>query len=140
MRHEGPSRLMIVDDEAEMRGMLANLLSGDGYLVDAASGGAELDDALASREPDLILLDVAMPGEDGLSIARRVKASRATPIIMLSALGDTVDRIVGLEVGADDYIAKPFDIGELRARQGSAEAGRSGIPTAGRTRRAGRID
>ena len=116
MRHEGPSRLMIVDDEAEMRGMLADLLSGDGYLVDAASGGAELDDALASREPDLILLDVAMPGEDGLSIARRVKASRATPIIMLSALGDTVDRIVGLEVGADDYIAKPFDIGELRAR------------------------
>ncbi|MFH1794086.1 MAG: response regulator [Pseudomonadota bacterium] len=116
MRREGPSRLMIVDDEAEIRGMLADFLTREGYVVGAASGGAELDDALAAGEPDLILLDVAMPGEDGLSIARRMKASRTTPIIMLSALGDTVDRIVGLEVGADDYIAKPFDIRELRAR------------------------
>ncbi|MCO5160420.1 MAG: response regulator [Mesorhizobium sp.] len=116
MRHEGPSRLMIVDDEPEIRGMLADFLAHEGYVVGAASGGAELDDALAAGEPDLILLDVAMPGEDGLSIARRVKASRTTPIIMLSALGDTVDRIVGLEVGADDYIAKPFDVRELRAR------------------------
>ena len=116
MCREGPSRLMIVDDEAEIRGMLADFLTHEGYVVGAASGGAELDDALASGEPDLILLDVSMPGEDGLSIARRMKASRSTPIIMLSSLGDTVDRIVGLEVGADDYISKPFDIRELRAR------------------------
>jgi two-component system OmpR family response regulator len=116
MCREGPSRLMIVDDEAEIRGMLADFLTHEGYVVGAAADGAELDDALAAGEPDLILLDVAMPGEDGLSIARRMKASRSTPIIMLSALGDPVDRIVGLEVGADDYIAKPFDIRELRAR------------------------
>jgi two-component system phosphate regulon response regulator OmpR len=110
------ARLVVVDDEPEIRGMVADYLGKSGYAVSRCANGAELDSVLASGAADLILLDVFMPGEDGLSIARRLRASRKTPIIMLTAADDVVDRVVGLELGADDYMTKPFDLRELRAR------------------------
>ena len=82
----------------------------------AAAGGAELDALLAEEAADLLILDVNMPGEDGISIARRVRAGRGTPILMLTAADEVVDRVVGLEIGADDYVTKPFDLRELLAR------------------------
>jgi DNA-binding response OmpR family regulator len=112
----GPARLIVVDDEPELRGLVADYLARDGHRVNACAGGAELDRALCSGPADLLILDVAMPGEDGLSIARRLRATRPMPILMLTALDDVVDRVVGLEVGADDYLTKPFDLRELRAR------------------------
>lgn len=111
-----PARVIIVDDEAEIRSMIADYLARDGYSVCRCGSGAELDAILESGPADLIVLDVSLPGEDGISIARRLRAAGSTPIIMLTALDDIVDRIVGLEVGADDYLTKPFDLRELRAR------------------------
>jgi two-component system, OmpR family, response regulator len=110
------ARLVVVDDEPEIRGMVADYLGKSGYAVSRCASGIELDNILASGPADLVVLDVSMPGEDGLSIARRLRVERATPIIMLTASNDVVDRIVGLEVGADDYLTKPFDLRELRAR------------------------
>ena len=110
------TRLAVVDDEPEVRGMLADYFGKDGYLVSSCASGAEFDAATASRPADLVILDIAMPGEDGLSIARRLRAAGQTPIIMLTGLNDAVERIIGLEVGADDYVTKPFDLRELRAR------------------------
>jgi two-component system OmpR family response regulator len=116
MQRNNNARLLVVDDEAEMRGMVADFLVQDGYQVSPCANGHEMDAALAQDDCDLIVLDVSMPGEDGLSIARRLKARGSTPIIMLSALDDIVDRVCGLEVGADDYVTKPFDLRELRSR------------------------
>lgn len=110
------TRLIVVDDEPDIRIMVADYLAGDGYDVTCCASGSELDAALAGGGADLLVLDVSMPGEDGLSIARRVRAASDLPIIMLTGLDDVVDRIVGLEVGADDYLTKPFDLRELRAR------------------------
>lgn len=108
--------LIVVDDEAEIRGMVADYLGRDGYSVCRCASGSELDAVMGSFPADLVVLDVSMPDEDGISIARRLRASGTTPIIMLTALDDVVDRVVGLEVGADDYLTKPFDLRELRAR------------------------
>jgi len=109
-------RLMIVDDEPEIRGWIADGLGRDGFCVDRCADGTELDKALSASPADLILLDVILPGEDGLSIARRLRAKSAVPIIMLTGRDSIIDRIVSLEIGADDYLAKPFDLRELRAR------------------------
>jgi DNA-binding response OmpR family regulator len=84
--------------------------------VSTAAGGSELDACLAGTMPDLLILDVTMPGEDGFAIARRIRAHSDVPIMMLTAADQIVDRVVGLELGADDYITKPFDLRELRAR------------------------
>lgn len=111
-----PTRLVVVDDEPDVRAMIADYFTRDGYQVRGCANGVELDKVLAATAPDLVVLDVSMPGEDGLSIARRLRAAGGTPIIMLTGMQDVVDRIVGLEVGADDYLAKPFDLRELRAR------------------------
>ncbi|TQV63388.1 MAG: response regulator [Halothiobacillaceae bacterium] len=109
--------ILVVDDDAALRGLLARYLGEQGFEVSCAGGGADLDRVLAEGgTPDLILLDLMMPGEDGLSIARRLRASLSVPIIMLSARGEDIDRIVGLEVGADDYLPKPFNPRELLAR------------------------
>ena len=116
MRLNEPTRLIVVDDEPEIRAMVADYLGRDGYTVCRCASGPELDAVLETGPVALVVLDVSMPGEDGLSIARRLRASGPTPIIMLTALDDVVDRIVGLEVGADDYLTKPFDLRELRAR------------------------
>ena len=112
----GRARLLIVDDEPEICGLVAEYLDRDGYAVEQCRSGTELDTALAAGAADLVLLDVSMPGEDGLSIARRLRNAGKTPILMLTSLDSMVDRIVGFEVGADDYLVKPFDLRELLAR------------------------
>ncbi len=111
-----PHRLVIVDDEPELRAMVAEYLCRHGYDVRNAAGGDELDACLADGMPDLLILDVNMPGEDGFAIARRIRARGDVPIVMLTAADEVVDRVVGLELGADDYVTKPFDLRELRAR------------------------
>lgn len=112
---EGPS-LVVVDDETDLREAVAEYLARRGFDVRQAPDGAGLRRLLAERGADLVLLDISMPGEDGLSIARALRASGDIGIVMLTAAGDVVDRVVGLEVGADDYIAKPVDLRELLAR------------------------
>jgi two-component system OmpR family response regulator len=109
-------RLIVVDDEPELRKILSDYLGRHGFAVRAVAGAPELDACLTAEEADLLILDIAMPGEDGLSIARRIRSRSAVPILMLTAATDIVDRVVGLEVGADDYVTKPFDLRELRAR------------------------
>lgn len=109
-------RIVVVDDEAALRETVCEYLAGQGFSVRGAAGGRELDLLLAAEAADLILMDVNMPREDGLSLARRVRAASTTPIIMLTAAADIVDRVAGLEVGADDYMVKPFDLRELKAR------------------------
>ena len=109
--------ILVVDDDPELRELLDSYLSQQGYRVSTAEDGAAMDRSLAAHSPDLVILDLMLPGEDGLSIAKRLRNSHAsTPILMLSARGDDVDRIVGLEVGADDYLPKPFNPRELLAR------------------------
>jgi DNA-binding response OmpR family regulator len=110
------AHLLVVDDDDGLRSLLSQYLTSNGFMVSLAAGGAEMDAVLAQSQPDLIILDLMMPGEDGLSIARRLRAGVALPVIMLSARGEDIDRIVGLEVGADDYLAKPFNPRELLAR------------------------
>ena len=112
----GPPRLIVVDDEPELREILVQYLSKHGFAVRTAGSGQELDDHLAVESANLLILDITMPQEDGLSIARRIRAQGNTPILMLTGADDVVDRVVGLEVGADDYVTKPFDLRELRAR------------------------
>jgi DNA-binding response OmpR family regulator len=108
--------VLIVDDDPEVRGMIAECLDGHGYEIAQAGNGDEMRRALARRVPDVVLLDLRLGGEDGLSLARYVRERHDVGIIMVTAASDVVDRIVGLEVGADDYVAKPFDPRELRAR------------------------
>ncbi|MBB4019854.1 two-component system phosphate regulon response regulator OmpR [Chelatococcus caeni] len=105
-----------MDDEAGVRETVSEFLASQGFAVRAAGDGRGLDQLLGEAAADLLLVDVNMPGEDGFSIARRVRATTQIPIIMLTAAGDIVDRVVGLELGADDYVTKPFDLRELKAR------------------------
>lgn len=114
---ERPISILVVDDDFELRALLQRFLAEHGYHVRTEENGAGLDRALARDPPDLVVLDLMMPGEDGLSICRRLRAAGETvPVIMLTAKGDPVDRILGLEMGADDYLAKPFTPRELVAR------------------------
>ncbi len=108
--------VLVVDDDAGIRDLLADYLAKQGMTVVTARDGKEMDERLAAFHPDLIVMDLMMPGEDGLSLTRRIKAEREVPVIMLSARGEDIDRIVGLEVGADDYLPKPFNPRELLAR------------------------
>jgi len=110
------TRLLIVDDDPGIRELTAAFLSGHGYCVETAASGAEMRVALARDDYALIVLDVMMPGEDGLTILRGLDRSTSPAIIILSVIGADVDRIVGLEMGADDYIAKPANPRELLAR------------------------
>jgi DNA-binding response OmpR family regulator len=109
-------RLLVVDDDPEIRELTQQYLQHQGYHVDTVSSGEEMDAYLSSNEVDLLILDLMLPGEHGLSIAQRLKKRDELPIIIVSAQGDEVDRIVGLEVGADDYLPKPFNPRELLAR------------------------
>ncbi len=110
-------RLIVVEDDGEIRALVADYLRKQGFKVDVADGGAALDRHLAASDaPDLIVLDVMLPGEDGLSICRRLRAASRVPILMLTAKGEDIDRIIGLEMGADDYLPKPFNPRELVAR------------------------
>ena len=115
-----PSRtdkIIVVDDDARIRDLLRRYLTKEGFEVSIAEDGKALNRLLLRESADLIVLDLMMPGEDGLSICRRLRAAHdRTPIIMLTAKSEDVDRIVGLEVGADDYLGKPFNPRELLAR------------------------
>jgi two-component system OmpR family response regulator len=108
--------LLIVDDDPDLRGLIATYLSRNGLSVAEAGDALQMDQALARQRFDLIILDLMMPGEDGLSILRRIRGNGCPPVIMLSAMGEDSDRIIGLEVGADDYVAKPCNPRELLAR------------------------
>jgi two-component system, OmpR family, response regulator len=109
--------IFVVEDDAEIRALLSDYLQREGFRVAVADGGGAFDRLIVQRgEPDLVVLDLMMPGEDGISICRRLRATSRLPIIMLTARGDDIDRIVGLEVGADDYVPKPFNPRELVAR------------------------
>jgi len=109
-------RLLIVDDEKKLRDLLTSYLSKEGFDVIAVADGIEMDEYLITNEVDLVILDLMLPGEDGLSIGRRLHQQNKLPIIILSARSDEIDRIVGLEIGADDYLSKPFNPRELLAR------------------------
>jgi len=108
--------ILLVDDDLELAGMLLEYLRNNGCTARHAGDGRAMDAELARDRPDLLLLDIMLPGEDGLSLTRRLRAQSDIPIIILSARGDTVDRVVGLELGGDDYLPKPFDPRELLAR------------------------
>jgi len=108
--------ILIVDDDAEIRGLLGEYLQKQGYRATAVADGKGLRVAMEKSRPDVIILDLMLPGEDGLALCRDLRARSETPIIMLTARGDETDRIVGLELGADDYVAKPFNPRELLAR------------------------
>lgn len=108
--------VLIVDDDNEIRDLLSRFLSKHDFRVTTAKDGREMDQALKDWAIDLVVLDLMLPGDDGLTLCRRVRADSFVPIIMLTAMGEDVDRIIGLEVGADDYIAKPFNPRELAAR------------------------
>jgi len=108
--------VVIVDDDPEIRSLLESYLDRNGYDASTAAGGRDLTRVLETRRADLIVLDIMMPGEDGFDICRRLRAESNIPIIMLTARGEDTDKIVGLELGADDYLAKPFNPRELLAR------------------------
>jgi len=110
------SHVLVVEDDPDVRGMIVEYLSGHGYVVAQAENGAAMRAAIGERVPDAVLLDVNLGGEDGLSLARWLREHHDVGIIMVTAAGEVVDRVVGLEVGADDYVAKPFDPRELLAR------------------------
>ncbi len=114
--NEAAPHILVVDDDREIRDLTARFLRKHGFRVGDAGNGREMDACLADGSFDLIVLDLMMPGEDGLSICRRLRADSDIPIIMLTTLGEETDRIVGLEMGADDYLPKPFNPRELLAR------------------------
>ncbi len=116
--HNAPSAptILIVDDDPKLQQLLSRYLSEQGYVTAVAGDGQEMDSWLQHHHPDLVIMDLMLPGEDGLSLAQRLRNSINVPIIMLSARGEEVDRIVGLEMGADDYLPKPFNPRELLAR------------------------
>ncbi|MEJ2602024.1 MAG: response regulator transcription factor [Gammaproteobacteria bacterium] len=109
-------RLLLVDDDRELAGMLGEYLEPEGFTVDWSGDGQSALDRLRESVFDLVILDVMMPGMNGLEVLRRLRADDHTPVLMLTARGDDVDRIVGLEIGADDYLPKPFNPRELVAR------------------------
>ena len=108
--------IAVVEDDAEIRDLTLGLLRREGYEVVGCADAIEFDRLAARRRVDLVLLDIMMPGEDGLSICRRLRTGGETAILMVTAKGDDIDRVIGLEVGADDYLAKPYNPRELLAR------------------------
>ncbi len=125
-------RILVVDDDPALRALLTDYLAASGFMVDTAGDGVEMHRQLAVAMPDAIVLDLMMPGEDGLSLARGLRKTSDVPILMLSARGEEIDRVVGLEMGADDYLAKPFSPRELLARlRALLRRTRPGDPAAG---------
>ncbi|MEA3641128.1 MAG: response regulator [Lamprobacter sp.] len=110
------TQVLVVDDDASLRELLENYLQREGFKVSGVADGSAMFEWLSEAETDIIILDLMLPGDDGLTLARRLRQQTQVPIIMLSARGDEIDRIVGLEVGADDYLSKPFNPRELLAR------------------------
>ena len=110
------ARILVIDDDAELCKLVSRFLGADGYAVQTTHGSAQGIELVLSREYDLVVLDVMLPGMDGFEVLRRIRAKSNTPVLMLTARGDDLDRIMGLEIGADDYLAKPFNPRELAAR------------------------
>ncbi len=108
--------IMVVDDDQDLAEMLGIVLTGDGYQVDLVNRGDEVMSAFALQNPDLVLLDVMLPGMDGVEVCKLIRTVSMVPIVMLTAKGDTQDLVAGLEAGADDYMVKPFNSSELLAR------------------------
>lgn len=126
-------KILVVDDDPELRQLLHEYFSGWGYTVLLASDGAQMQEQLSRQNVDLVILDLMLPGEDGLALCRNLRIKSSMPILMLTASGDEVNRIIGLEMGADDYIHKPFIPRELLARvknilRRSGEAGGHAAP------------
>ncbi|MDH4192096.1 MAG: response regulator transcription factor [Betaproteobacteria bacterium] len=113
---DNPGHILVVDDDAEIRNLIAEYLRQNGYQVSLARDGAEMRGALSTAPPDLVVLDLMLPGEDGLSLCRDLRAKSNLPVIMLTARREEIDRIIGIEMGADDYLGKPFNPRELLAR------------------------
>lgn len=112
-------RLLVIDDDPKLAGLLSEYLGGRGYAVEVAGDGAAGLARAAKGDVDLIVLDVMMPGMDGLEVLKALRREHRTPVVMLTARGDDIDRIIGLELGADDYLPKPFNPRELLARIGA---------------------
>jgi len=112
----GAPHILIVDDHRELRELISRVLTKEGFRVSAAADGRAMRQMLATSRIDLVLLDLMLPGEDGLALCRALRAESSIPIIMLTAKGDELDRVIGLEMGADDYLPKPFGSRELIAR------------------------
>lgn len=110
------SQILVVDDDPEIRALLRKCFERDGFAVAEAGSGAEMRARIEDKDLALVTLDLTLGGEDGLELAREIRATRNVPIIMITGKGDTIDRVVGLELGADDYIAKPFQLREVLAR------------------------
>ena len=113
---EGTDHILVVDDDREIRRLLGDYLGRNGYRVSTAADGNEMWHLLESSAPDLVVLDVMLPGTDGIELCRQLRARGDLPVVMLTARGDETDRVVGLELGADDYLPKPFNPRELLAR------------------------
>jgi two-component system OmpR family response regulator len=128
--------ILVVEDDREIRSLLGGFLMQEGFAVDLAEDGRAMDRAILKRAPDLVVLDLMLPGEDGLSICRRLRQRGNLPILFLTAKGSDTDRIVGLEIGADDYLPKPFNPRELLARIRAIlrRAGRAGFDQPARRR------
>src|SRR5436189_548854 len=113
---EGSARILLVDDERSVQTLLSYPLRKDGYEVTSAHDGQEALDRFAEQRFDLVVLDLMLPKLDGIEVCRRLRSHSQVPIIMLTAKGDEIDKVVGLEMGADDYITKPFSVREFRSR------------------------
>jgi two-component system OmpR family response regulator len=129
MKSQG--RILVVDDDAEIRHLVAEYLTQNGYKVTVARDGAAMRRALETDRPDLVVLDLMLPGEDGLSLCRDLRARSDLPVIMLTARREEIDRIIGIEMGADDYLGKPFNPRELLARIKSVLRRTGALPTVG---------
>ena len=130
MTDAAPLSILLVDDEATLREPLAEYLTGQGFVVTEAESAAKARSIIMDTRPNLVLLDIMMPGEDGLSLSRHLIETHNLPVILLTARGEATDRIVGLEMGADDYVVKPFEPRELVARIRSVmrRAGKEAAP------------
>ncbi|HLY54663.1 MAG TPA: response regulator [Stellaceae bacterium] len=133
--------ILVVDDDREIRSLLSQFLTRHSFRVSSARDGAEMFRVLAAARVDLIVLDLMLPGEDGLALCRRLRNDSQVPVVMLTAMGEEIDRIVGLEMGADDYVAKPFNPRELLARMRAVlrRAGQVQLAPAGQAKEGSRM-
>ena len=127
-RMDRADHVLVVDDDAEIRKLLGEYLERNGFRVSLATDGAEMRRALDRSRPDIVVLDLMLPGDSGLTLCRDLRVDSSLPVIMLTARAEEVDRIVGLEMGADDYLAKPFSPRELLARIRSILRRTRGLP------------